>query len=157
MGLDGRVEVELFSQDTSRIVPGYSMFVDGRSLTVASSAPRPKGLVAVRFEGVTDRDAADLLRGADISVPESSIPPAPEGTYYHYQLIGLSVMDMNGQQVGTLSGIMETGANDVYVVTSQTGGEILVPAIRDVIKEIDITNKIVKVDLPVEKTSQVDK
>jgi 16S rRNA processing protein RimM len=147
VGLDGRVEIELFSEDTSRFTPGLIVSIDGLNHTVAAVAQRPKGLLAVNFEGISDREVADTLRGADVCVPEASIPPAPEGTYYHYQLIGLAVVDLNGQQIGKLSGIMETGANDVYVVTDESGSEILVPAIRDVIKEIDISNKILKVDL----------
>jgi 16S rRNA processing protein RimM len=148
VGLDGRVEIELFSQDPSRVIPGFVVSIYGQKYTVAAVAQRPKGLIAVHFEGITDRDSADMLRGADVCVPESSIPPAPQDTYYHYQLIGLAVVNLSGRQIGTLSGIMETGANDVYVVTDETGSEILIPAVRDVIKEIDISNKIVKVDLP---------
>ena len=142
------MEVELHSQDVNRIAPGHILTLNGKERTVASVAPRTKGLAVVRFEGINDRDAGDTLRGAEVSIPESQVPPAPEGTYYHYQLIGLAVVDLDGRQIGTLSGIMETGANDVYVVSDSSGNEILVPAVRDVIKEIDISNKIVRVDLP---------
>jgi 16S rRNA processing protein RimM len=70
-----------------------------------------------------------------------------QGEYYHHQLLGLEVIDENGKPLGLLSSILETGANDVYVVRDQTGAEILVPAIDSVVLDIDLDNKHVRVHL----------
>ena len=77
----------------------------------------------------------------------TSVPEAEEGEYFHYQIIGLKVISVTGEDLGEITDILETGSNDVYVVVGPTG-EILVPAIRDVIKEIDVLSGLMTVDLP---------
>ncbi len=156
VGLDGRVEVELYSGDISRLTPGAILTASNRNLTVVKATSGRKGLVNVYFEGVKDRDGAELLRGATLEIPESQLPEATEGTYYHYQIIGSSVVDLDGSQIGSVSGIMETGANDVYVVSKPGGGEILIPATRNTVKEVDIVSKVITVNLPVEQAGSSD-
>ena len=148
VGLTGRVEVELFSGEITRLKPGTSVLVGGHRLDVEKITSGRKGLFSVHFEGIGDRDSADELRGAQIEVPETELPPPSDGTYYHYQLIDSSVRDTNGVEIGKLSGIMETGANDVYVVSTVQGGEILIPATRSMIKFVDTVNGVIVVDLP---------
>ncbi len=148
VGLDGRVEVEIYSGDISRLARGTEVLAGERQLTVKTAAPGRKQLVNVWFEGVEDRDSADLLRGIELEMPESTIPPAPEGVYYHYQVIGSAVVDLEGGEIGSVSGIMETGANDVYVVSMPGGGDILIPATRDTVKDVDTVGKVITVDLP---------
>lgn len=148
VGLDGRVEIELYSGDIARLSPGTEIMADQRPLVVERSAPSRKGLFAVRFEGVEDRDAADTLRGSTLQMAASALPPAADGSYYHFQLMGSVVEDVQGRQVGVLSGIMETGANDVYVVSTPEGKEILVPATRNVVKDVDTVTMKIVVDLP---------
>lgn len=152
VGLDGRVEVELFSGDLSRLASGSVLIAGQRSLVVEKATPSRKGLISVRFEGVEDRNEADLLRGVELEIPESTLPPSPEGSYYHYQLVGSSVVDLEGRQIGSVSGIMETGANDVYVVSRPEGGDILIPATRNAVKDVDIVKKVITVDLPTKMT-----
>ena len=148
VGLDGRVEVELYSGDPARLTAGSRVWNNERELTVVRSTPGRKGLMNVYFEGIVDRDGAEALRGAEITVPESELPPPAEGTYYHFQIMGSAVVDATGARIGSVSGIMETGANDVYVVETQDGAEILVPATRNTIKEVDTVNRVITVDLP---------
>jgi len=73
-------------------------------------------------------------------VPEEESPPLPEDVYYYYQIIGLKVFTVDGVYIGGVSDIIETGSNDVYVVRDEEK-EYLIPAIRDVIKDIDIGNR----------------
>jgi len=87
------------------------------------------------------------LTGQWLCVDQSSVPEAEEGEYFHYQIIGLKVISVTGEDLGEITDILETGSNDVYVVVGLTG-EILVPAIRDVIKEIDVLSGLMTVDLP---------
>jgi 16S rRNA processing protein RimM len=84
----------------------------------------------------------------ELEVLESDLPQLPEGEYYHYQLIGCTVFDLSGHEIGTLSGIMETGANDVYIVSNDAGRETMVPATKDAVKEVDTVERRVTVDLP---------
>ncbi len=92
-------------------------------------------------------DQAQALSGKDLFIHKDRLPKLPEGEYYHFQLIGLSVETKEGKPLGTLSAILETGGNDVYVVESE-GKELLIPAIEDVIGEVDLQNRKLVVDLP---------
>lgn len=102
--------------------------------------------VLLTLTGVTDRTQAEGLRGQYVQVPIEEAVPLPEGAYYHYQLVGLQVKDTAGEALGTIKDIMETGANDVYVVDNG-GQELLLPAIPDVIKSIDIANGVMIVQV----------
>lgn len=99
------------------------------------SAHRGRPEVILALEGVADRDAAEALRGWIVQVPESEAWKLPRGRYYWHQIIGLRVVTTDGETIGTVAEILETGANDVYVVRAD-GGERLIPAIKDVVKEI---------------------
>lgn len=95
------------------------------------------------LSGITDRTQAEQLRGQYVQVPLEEAVPLPEGTYYLYQLIGLHVVTIDGQALGIVADIIETGANDVYVIEGDDR-QILLPAIDDVIKSIDVeTGQIV--------------
>jgi 16S rRNA processing protein RimM len=92
----------------------------------------------LRLEGVDDRDAALALRGKDVEVPASERLPLRRGRFYWQDVIGLAVIDItSGETLGTVKDILETGANDVYVVQRPDARDLLVPAIKQVVKEID--------------------
>jgi 16S rRNA processing protein RimM len=96
--------------------------------------------VLLKLEDISDRNAADTFRGADVEVPTAEALELPKGQFYWHQVIGLTVFDgATNEPLGTVADILETGANDVYIVRSAKG-EILVPAIKDVVKEIDPTS-----------------
>jgi len=78
------------------------------------------------------------FRNQYLYVRADELPPLPEGEYYHHQLLGLRVFDLQGNLLGVLSEILETGANDVYVVRDEGGSEILLPVIEGVILEVDL-------------------
>jgi 16S rRNA processing protein RimM len=98
-----------------------------------------KDNVLLTLAGVADRTQAEALRGQFVQVPLGEAIALPEGSYYLYQLIGLQVQTTTGEFLGTITDIIETGANDVYVVQNEDR-ELLLPAIPDVIKTIDIAN-----------------
>jgi 16S rRNA processing protein RimM len=105
-----------------------------------------KDNVLLTLAGVTDRTQAEQLKGQFVQVPLEEAMPLPEGAYYLYQLIGLRVENTNGEFLGILTAVMETGANDVYVV-EYDGQEILLPAIPDVIKQVDLDHELMVVQL----------
>ena len=96
-----------------------------------------KDNVLLTLVGITNRDEAEPLKGQLVQVPIEEAMPLPDGVYYHYQLVGLAVVTTTGDQLGVLSEVMETGAHDVYVVDND-GKEILLPAIADVVKSVDL-------------------
>jgi 16S rRNA processing protein RimM len=105
-------------------------------LTLVSLRPQGRHYVA-QFAEVPDVNAAQRVLEGEIFVPEECLPPTSEGEYYHYQLIGLRVETAAGREIGILRGIIETGSNDVYVVDHSTK-EILIPAIAEVVLEVDL-------------------
>ena len=108
-----------------------------------------QGFAIVKLAEVEDRNAADLLRGQWLLVPVEDAVPLEEGEFYVHQLIGLEMVTESGESIGTVTEMLETGANDVYVVDSPKYGEVLIPAIPDVIKDINLeTGKITIAPLP---------
>ena len=87
---------------------------------------------------IDDRDRAEELRGRYLRVPGSALAALDEGEYYLFQLMGLAVVTEEGRDLGPVKDILETGANDVYIVDTPTG-ELLLPAIPDVIKDVDLS------------------
>ena len=102
--------------------------------------------VLLTLEGVTNRTQAELLRGQLVQVPLEEAMPLLDGSYYLYQLIGLKVEDTSGKFLGVIKDVLETGANDVYIVEHE-GQELLLPAIPDVVKRVDIAQGIMVVHL----------
>jgi len=102
----------------------------------------------VSFEGLEDPQAAARLCQQLLYVKAENLPALPQGEYYHHQLLGLQVVDESGQPLGLLSEILETGANDVYLVITQQGEEILLPAIEEVILEVNLDRREMRVRPP---------
>lgn len=148
-GLRGEVVVLVFSDNPDRFVPGTSVFLeDGRELRIGASRPNG-GRLLVTFEGVTDRNAADLLRGSSLVVPLSMLPELPEGEFWPHQLIGFEVVTETGRSLGTLADVIGNPANDLWAAVDDAGTETLIPAIREVVAEVDVAHKRVLVrDLP---------
>ena len=109
-------------------------------------------VVLLKLAGVNDRYVARSLKGCLIQVNEDELVPLPEGHYYVYQLVGLKVLTVCGRHVGVLQDVLRKPANDVYVVKRPEGSrpkEVLIPAVRDFVKEIDLEKGVILID-PVE-------
>lgn len=91
----------------------------------------------LKINGVDTRDDAEALRGAIVRIRGNQFSPREDDSYYHYQLIGLSVFLEDGTPIGSLTEIIETGEVDVYVVRDESGREELFPALKDIVLEID--------------------
>lgn len=101
---------------------------DITSVTVAQ-----RGLWLVRLEGIEDRTAAEGLKGAGMFIREKELPPLPEGRYYVHQIVGLRVVTVDGRELGPVTEVLPTGANDVYVTAAG-----LLPATDEIIKQVDL-------------------
>jgi 16S rRNA processing protein RimM len=104
--------------------------------------------VLLQLEGIADRDQAERLRGLYVLVDIDHAVPLEEGEFYLYELIGLRVVTNSGEDLGTLTEVLETGANDVYVIDSPAHGQVLIPAIDSVVLKTDIDAKCITVRLP---------
>jgi 16S rRNA processing protein RimM len=103
--------------------------------------------VRIHIEGCDDRAQAEAYRGDEVQVRLGDAPPLPEGRYYHWQILGLRVVSEQGETVGRIRQILETGANDVYVVDLDGGDEILLPAITSVVHSVDLEQGVMNVRL----------
>ncbi len=135
-GLRGEMRVQPLTEEVSHFAPGRRLWAGEATYEVEASRPQ-KGLVLLRLIDVTTVEAAKKLRGCLLSLPESELAPLPEGEYYTYQLVDMDVYDEKGEHLGKVVGVLPTGSNDVYVVEGPLG-ELLLPAVDDVIMEVDV-------------------
>ena len=98
-------------------------------------------LAIVTVAGVTSREDAALYRGMPLYIDIRDAKPLEDDEYYWHQLIDMTVVTPEGETLGTLTSILQTGANDVYVVTQQDGTELLLPALKEVVLEVDVAQK----------------
>jgi 16S rRNA processing protein RimM len=147
-GVRGDVKVRPLTDFPERFRPGASLWVGGRRYEVRRSR-WSGGLVYLGLSDIDSREAAGEMRGALLEVPEGDLTPLPEGQYYRFQIIGLEVYTPQGSCLGRVAEILSTGSNDVYVVR---GGprELLVPALEDVVQEVDLERGRLVVEPPAE-------
>ncbi|HWQ14004.1 MAG TPA: ribosome maturation factor RimM [Roseiflexaceae bacterium] len=99
--------------------------------------PRP-GTLILTLEGVTTRTAAEDLRGAEVAILERDAAPLAEDEYFIHELYGLTVVTEDGAEIGRVREVLETGANEVLVVTRRGAPDALIPMIRDVVRELNV-------------------
>ncbi len=102
----------------------------------------------IHLEGIDDRDEADHFRSQYICVSLADAVPLEADEVYLFQVIGLDVHTVEGENLGKVVDIIETGANDVYVIRGEAYGEILIPAIESVIRSINVEASLMTVELP---------
>ncbi len=146
-GLSGSVRALVLSDVPHRFDTGGSVYIQGVRHSITSSTPTPSRQVILKFHGIESPEAAQELVGQQLTVPEAAVPSLPEGEYFHYQLLDLRVFTEEGEDLGRLSEILETGSNDVYIV-SDDNGELLIPALTDVICKVDLDAGVMVVRLP---------
>jgi len=148
-GLHGEVVVLVFSDNPERFDPGSVMFFeDGREVRIRASRPNG-GRMLVAFEGIGDRNAAELLRGLTLVVPRSSLPDLPPGEYWPHQLEGCVVVTESGRMLGAITDVVANPAQDLWVTVDGSGTEVMVPAIREVVVDVDVAARRVLVrDIP---------
>jgi 16S rRNA processing protein RimM len=134
-GVKGEVRLKLFTDSASSLALHDNVYVGGalRPLLLA----RDCGKTAVaRFEGITDRTAAEALRGSLVEVDRSSLPPLEEGEYYHADIIGLPCVDRDGKPVGTVAAVENFGAGDLLEIELSNAKRSLIP-FRDGIADLE--------------------
>jgi len=150
-GLGGEVVVDAWSDAPERFQPGSVLMAQlggGVAKTMVVETVRPfNDRLLIRFEGITNRTEADALRGADLTVERGDVAPAPEGTHYRFQLVGLRVRTRSGEHLGQVTDVFSTGSNDVIVVRGERG-ELLLPHLTTVVLSIDPERGEMVVEIP---------
>lgn len=150
-GIRGEVMVDRYGDAPGILDPGSELTLRRQdatfTMTVEKVRVTPKGWI-VAFRDLGDRNEAEALAGAELSVDQDRLPPLDEGTYYQFDLIGLEVVTTEGVRWGTVAEIWEPGAHDLLVVRGEKG-EILIPAVEPFIREVDLKGRRIVVDMPV--------
>jgi 16S rRNA processing protein RimM len=115
-----------------------------RELAVESVRWKNRSLL-LKFQGIDDRTAAEALKGAEIGVRKRDVHPVPDGTYYVFDLVGCKVIGKDDREIGRIDEVMKMPANDVFSVKTGSG-EVLIPVVADVVKEIDLERKVVRIE-----------
>ena len=146
-GIKGEIAMRVITQFPERIRTGKSVFLgeDHEEYQVVSVRWK-NALMLLRFAGFNNPEEAARLTNLEVFSRTRGLPKLPEGQYYHHQLVGLKVWQAD-EYLGELVDIMETGANDVYIIASVESQELLIPAIPDVIKKIDLEDGTIQVEL----------
>ena len=144
-GLRGHVKVEPWCDGIETFEYLDSIFIKGTEYNIESVKPH-KNIFLLKLENIDDINVAEGFKGAIITADREKLPPLPEGTYYITDIIGLEVYE-DEKYIGKISDWIETGSNNVYVIKRPKGKDVLIPAIDDVIKKIDIENKTMSVKL----------
>lgn len=148
-GLRGDVSVQNRSDNPDRWTPGGTVLRDdGAALTIEASRRHGRRLI-VKFAGIADRSAAEGLRGAVLVVPESWLPDLADGEWWAYQLEGCEVRTASGRVLGIVKEVIPNPANDLWVAVDDEGNETLVPALADLLIDVDVdARRIVVQDVP---------
>jgi 16S rRNA processing protein RimM len=146
-GLAGEINMDLHTDFPERMKKGRILFVGEahKPMTLTSVRPHQAGLL-VKFKGVETPEDAGLYRNQWVYVQTKDVP-LPDGQHYKHELLGLKVVDENDNPLGELVEILETGANDVYIVRNDSGKDILLPNIPSVILNLDIGTRLMRVHL----------
>lgn len=147
-GVRGELAVTVLSEVATRFDPGEVVLLDdGRPLTVTSAKPHG-AMLLVTFAEIRTREAGKELSGRFLSVPASSSPPAPEGTWWDHEIIGCSVATDAGRALGVVEDVIHTPANDVWSVV-RDGEETLVPVLADLLMTVEVAaRRIVVREVP---------
>ena len=149
-GIKGEVKVTPFTNDIKRFDDLKKVYVTSRKdskLYKVESVRYHKNMVLLKLEGINNPEDAEILKNAYLEINREDAIPLEEGTYFIADLIGLEVYSDEGNLLGKVEDIYNTGSNDIYVIKDELGKQILLPGIKEVIKDVQIQNAKIIVHL----------
>ena len=151
-GLKGEIGVKPITDFPERFEQTPRVFAhkqqDPVKLLIIETVRDRSGGFLIKFKGIEDKTAAEELRGYFLAVTEDELVVLEDDEYWHWELEGLTALDENGQELGTLVEVVESPAHDLYVVKTKDGRNHLVPAVREFVPDINIDDGTVVVRLP---------
>jgi 16S rRNA processing protein RimM len=134
-GLHGQIKVDVETDFPQRFSSSSQVFINGQARIIENAIWR-KGRVIIKIEGIDTEDEAERITGAPVEIHHSQLFALDEGEYYHFQLVGLRVETTDGDFIGEISEILTMASADVYVVKGKEG-DILIPAIDEIVKSVN--------------------
>ena len=138
-GIRGELRIIPLTDFPERFAALREVMVGDELLHIESVKPQGKNFL-MRFREYAVREDAQRLTGRLLTVARAEAAPLDEGEYYVFDIVGLTVYDEENNELGTVENVLRTGSNDVYAVRSEDGCEILIPALRKVVRTIDVLN-----------------
>jgi 16S rRNA processing protein RimM len=138
-GVHGEMIMDILTDFPERLKAGMTVFVgeEHKPYKAKTWREHQKGSL-VSFFDFTTPETVGILRNQLVYVKTSELPALPQGEYYHHQVIGLRVVDESGAELGSVTDVIATGANDVFIVKQEGGSEFLLPAIDEMVLNIDL-------------------
>ena len=146
-GIRGELRIIPLTDFPERFPALREVMVGDELLHIESIKPQGKNFL-MRFCEYSVREDAQKLTGRLLTVARAEAAPLDEGEYYVFDIVGLTVYDEEDNELGTVENVLRTGSNDVYAVRSEDGREILIPALRAVVREIDVPGGHMTVRFP---------
>ena len=152
LGIRGEVKIKSYAESPSRFkkVGEVALRLGGKDAVdyKIEHARISGGMVAVKFSGVDDRNAAELLRNAEVFMDRSDLEELKPGEHYIRDLIGMTVVDdETGESIGTLGDVLTDRPQDIYVVAGDDGTEFMVPAVPEFVRGIDDETRVIRLRL----------
>lgn len=147
-GIKGEVKIYPYTDDIENLAKTKVIYLDKELKNKYYISCRiQKNMLLVKIKGVDTPEQAEALREKEVYVPRESLKELEKDRYYIEDLLGLEIVDMNENYIGTLKYIFNTDANDVYEVETNEHGNIYLPAIKQVIKKVDIEHGKIYVEI----------
>lgn len=147
VALRGEVKVYNYSGYRERYEELERIIVDDKEIEIEKVRYQQQ-MVILKLSGIDDRNAAEAMKGKDVFITEEDLLELPEDTFYIRDLIGLSVIDAeNDQMIGKIKDVLQPSSQDIYVVALEKGGEVMIPVVSEFVKEVSIDERYVKVHL----------
>lgn len=147
VGLKGQVKAFSYSDSVERYGELDRVIIEDREYGI-ENVRYHKGAAVLKLKGVDDRDASEAMKGKDVFITEKDLKELPKGVYYVRDLIGMEVTDHeSGGKIGVIKDVIQNAAQDIYAIELPGGGESLIPAVSEFIKEVDLKARRVRVKL----------
>lgn len=147
-GVRGELKVRLLTDIPNRFAELDAVYAgpDHTRYPIQKARPYKGEMIVLKLEGIDDANAAEPLRNQDLQIPLSELAKLPPDSYYQHDILGLRVFTLDRLELGKIVDILSTGSNDVYVIKAPDGSQLLIPALKDVIKEIDLIHHTMHID-----------
>jgi 16S rRNA processing protein RimM len=147
-GVRGELKVRLLTDIPNRFQQLEAVYAstNHQSLVVEHVRPYKGDMVVLKFAGIDDANTAETFCRQDLQIPADQLAKLPPDSYYQHDILGLEVITLSGKILGPIVEILETGSNDVYIIKGSDGKQLMIPAIKDVIKQIDLLRRTVYID-----------
>ena len=147
-GVQGELKVLLLTDIPNRFNQLDVVYVGPNHIPHRIERVRPyKGeMVVLKLQGIDDANTAEKMRNFGLTIPESQLAQLPPDSYYQHDILGLQVFTLKERVIGQIVDIIVTGSNDVYVINTPDKKQKLIPAIKDVVKQVDLRRKVMYID-----------